>query len=123
MTIDEMQRMLEELIGEIPPELMRDLNGGVLLLPEAKLHEKSVDDDYYILGEYFYGGPLGRYIAIYYGSFMAVYGREPSRRVRARLLRTLRHELLHHIESLAGVRDLEEEDAVDLARYLDSKNG
>ena len=50
MTIDEMQRMLEELIGEIPPELMRDLNGGVLLLPEAKLHEKSVDDDYYILG-------------------------------------------------------------------------
>ena len=52
---------------------------------------------------------------------MAVYGREPSRRVRARLRRTLRHELRHHIESLAGVRDLEEEDAIYIARYLERK--
>lgn len=122
MTIDEMQRALEELVEEIPPELLRDLNGGILLLPEAKLHEKSVDDDFYILGEYCSGGPMGRYIALYYGSFMRVYGHDSPRRLKARLRQTLRHELRHHIESLAGVRDLEEEDAVDIARYLGNKN-
>lgn len=121
ITIDEMQAMLDELVEEIPEELLSDLNGGIVLLDEAKLHVKSVDDDFFVLGEYNAGGPLGRYITLYYGSFMQVYGHENRARIKRCLRKTLRHELRHHIESLAGVRDLEEEDAVYIARYLERK--
>lgn len=121
ITIDEMQAMLDELVEEIPEELLDELNGGIVLLDEAKLHEKSVGDDFFILGEYNAGGPLGRYITLYYGSFMQVYGHENRARIRRRLRNTLRHELRHHIESLAGVRDLDEEDAVFISRYLERK--
>jgi predicted Zn-dependent protease with MMP-like domain len=121
ISIDEMQAMLDELVEEIPEELLDELNGGIVLLDEAKLHEKSVGDDFFILGEYNAGGPLGRYITLYYGSFMQVYGHENRARIRRRLRNTLRHELRHHIESLAGVRDLDEEDAVFISRYLERK--
>jgi hypothetical protein len=52
---------------------------------------------------------------------MQVYGHENRARIRRRLRNTLRHELRHHIESLAGVRDLDEEDAVFISRYLERK--
>jgi len=119
ITIDEMQAMLDEIVEEFPEGLLMELNGGILLLEQVKLHEKSLNDDFFILGEYNAGGPLGRFITVYYGSFMQVYGHEPHGSIKRRLRKTLRHELRHHIESLAGVRDLDEEDAAHIARYLE----
>lgn len=71
-----------------------------------------------MLGEYFSGGSLGRYIAIYYGSFTAVFGDADNADYKSELEKTLKHELTHHIESLAGEDDLDDEDDAYLAAYF-----
>ena len=123
ITFDEMEIILDEIACEIPKEFYRELNGGILLLPETKYHPESHRQagELYIMGEYYndrkgYGG-LGRYIKIYYGSFMQLYPNMPPQRLREELKKVLIHEFTHHLESLAGERDLEIKDAVDLERY------
>ena len=54
---------------------------------------------------------------IYYGSFAAVYGYEGPEELRERVRKTILHEFRHHLESLAGERGLEVEDAIRLADY------
>ncbi|MGE5494488.1 MAG: metallopeptidase family protein [Burkholderiales bacterium] len=118
ISIDEMENMLNELAAELPEEFFRELNGGVILLSQAKLHPESKGGGLYALGEYYSGGAMGRYIAIYYGSFIKVYGGVSVERLRAELRKTLRHEMRHHLESLSGERDLEIEDEQYIAKYL-----
>ena len=38
---DEFLEMLDEIADEIPREFYHELNGGILLRPEAKLHPAS----------------------------------------------------------------------------------
>lgn len=121
ISIEEMEAMLDEVAAGIPKEFYRELNGGILLLPEAKLNPISKRNDLYIMGEYHSGGSMGRYIAIYYGSFYHVYGHLDRDALRGRLMQTLRHEFTHHMESLAGERGLEIKDARYLSDYLQLK--
>ena len=72
-TIEETNEMLDEIADSLPFELYRDLNGGIVLLPEEKIHPKAIDNDLFIMGEYCTSS-IGRYIKIYYGSFCRVYG-------------------------------------------------
>jgi hypothetical protein len=109
--------MLDELAAELPEQFYKELNGGILLLPETMLSPEAVDDDLYTLGEYHYSYSMGRYITIYYGSFDALYGHLSPGELKGRLRSTLRHEFTHHLESLAGEKDLETEDERQLARY------
>ena len=109
--------MLDEISGELPQEFFRELNGGVVLQERAKAHPQGQGDDLWIMGEYCRSGSLGRYINIYYGSFMQVYGGLPYEAMKNKVRHTLVHEFRHHLESLAGQRDLEVIDAVNLARY------
>lgn len=74
ITIDEMEEIIGEIVDTMPQELFKGLNGGVILLPEEKENKNSLNNDLFILGEYHSGGVMGRYIAIYYGSFMRLYG-------------------------------------------------
>jgi len=117
-----MEAMLDEIAYEIPKEFYRELNGSIVLLPEVKPHPESQNGgSLFIMGEYHndrkgYGG-LGRYIIIYYGSFMQLYGGSSEKRLREELKKVLIHEFTHHLESLAGERDLEIKDAIDLERY------
>jgi hypothetical protein len=120
VSIEEMESMLDEIAEGFPPELYGKLNGGIILLPEAKLHPEAEANDLFILGEYHRGGNLGRFIAIYYGSFMRVYGNLSGDALREKLESTLKHEFVHHIESLAGERGLEKEDARSIAAYLEN---
>jgi hypothetical protein len=127
MNIDGFQRMLEAIAAEIPQDLLRELNGGIILLPEAKMHPKAASGDLFILGEYNVQIPgLGRYVAIYYGSFKRVFRRATAAgdtaALRAELRKTLLHELRHHIESLSGVRDLEIDDERMIAEYQSGQN-
>lgn len=122
ITIDEMEAMLDEIAEELPHEFYKDLNGGIILLPEIKLHTESKGNDLYILGEYHRGGNLGSFIAIYYGSFTHVHGNLSKDQLKEELKSTLKHEFRHHLESLAGVRDLEIEDVQDIAEYINRKN-
>lgn len=120
ITIEEMQIMLDDIASEFPTEFFTELNGGIILLPETKRHDKSIGD-LFILGNYHRGGSLGRYITIYYGSFMRVYGHLTRDRIKDKLRSTVRHEFRHHIESLAGDDDLERIDRQYIADYQSGK--
>jgi len=119
-TIEDINEMLDEVAAEFPEEVFRELNGGVSLLPQAKLSDSDPDGGLYTLGEY-RRDQLGRYIVIYYGSVRAVHGRQSREKMRESLKKLLAHELTHHLESLAGARDLEVEDEMDLDDYLRGK--
>ncbi|MBX6378162.1 MAG: metallopeptidase family protein [Clostridia bacterium] len=101
----------------VPPAVLRELNGGVLVVEDEV---EAGDDlpDLYTLGEYVEDeGGLGRYIVLYYGSFRAVLDGADAEEWEAELWETIRHELRHHLESLAGLSDLDAEDAAFLAEY------
>lgn len=118
ISIEEMETILDEIATELPQEFYNELNGGIILLPEAKLNPVTRHNDLYIMGEYHSGGGLGRYIAIYYGSFERVYGHLSREGLKKQLAHTLKHEFTHHLESLAGEDDLEEEDERFMQNYL-----
>ena len=122
-SIEETNDILDEIADSIPYELYRELNGGIVLLPEAKLHPKSVGNDLYIMGEYHSSLAMGRYIKIYYGSFCKVYGHMSKAQYTERLRKVLLHELRHHNESLAGYEDLILYDEQTIANYLERKAG
>ena len=115
LTIDEVYDLLDELAAEIPEALFDSLNGGVLLL-EEELPDPDAGEDVYIMGEYCWD-ELGRYINIYYGSFAALLADEPREVWEDELRTTLRHELTHHAEGLAGERSLERRDSEQLEAF------
>ena len=111
VTIEDAQKILDEVAESLPQELYQELNGGIILLPEAKRSREPWAKDLYILGEYNYSAGMGRYIAIYFGSFPYVFGENASRKKMAEELReTLLHEFRHHWGSLAGQDEQEKED-------------
>jgi len=116
-SIDRVHEMLEEIASEFPDEFYDKLNGGICLLPEAKYSPHARANDLYILGEY-HRDTMGRYIYIYYGSFIRTYGRLSEPAFYRELRKTVSHEFTHHIEDLAGERWLEVRDAEELAEYL-----
>ena len=75
--------------------------------------DPEAGEDVYIMGEYCVD-ELGRYINIYYGSFAALLFDEPKHVWEDELRITLRHELTHHVEGLAGERSLEYKDSAQL---------
>jgi len=117
ISIEEVEEMLDEIAMSLPQEFYNKLNGGILLLPEVKMHPKGKRDDLYILGQYCYDRNLGRYIIIYYGSFMQVYGYLSKERLYEELKKTLIHEFTHHIETLAGDASLVAKDKKQLREY------
>ena len=117
VTLEEAEIMLDEIAEELPPEFYRQLNGGILLLPQVKLHPENRANDLYILGEYHYDYVMGRYIVIYYGSFEQVHGHLPNEEFKEKLRHTLVHEFTHHIESLAGDKSLEIKDNKKMNNY------
>jgi hypothetical protein len=120
--IEEMEEMLEEIAAGLPEDLFRELNGGIILLPESKLHKNSIGNDLFTLGEYRREVGLGKYIAIYFGSFMRVYGHLPAGQLKEKLESTVKHEFRHHLEYMAGEYDLEIEDALQIEEYKKRKN-
>ena len=121
LPIEEVEVILDEIAEEFPQEFYKDLNGGIILLPEKKIHKKSINNELYILGEYHHDRNLGRYISVYYESVSKVYGNLSKEQLREQLKSIVKHEFRHHLESLAGERDLEIEDEQQIAEYLKNK--
>ena len=119
-TIDETNDMLDEIVDTLPEPLFRELSGGVIILPQLKIHSKAVDNDLYIMGEYSRSS-IGTLIKIYYGSFARIYGNASRAVYYEQLRRVLVHELRHHNETLAGYRDLILYDEDQIAEYLQKK--
>lgn len=115
LTIDEVYDILDELAAEYPEALLAQLNGGILLLEEG-LADPEAGEDVYIMGEYCVD-ELGRYINLYYGSFAALLAEEPRQVWEEELRFTLRHELTHHVEGLAGERSLEHKDSEQMEAF------
>ena len=122
LTFDEVAAMLDEIADALPLALSNDLNGGVYLLPETKMHpESNKQRPLYVLGEYIRHSDLGKYIFIYYGSIMKVHSHLPPAGLKQALKNVLLHEYTHHVEFLAGERGLEIKDQTDLNQYLHDK--
>ena len=113
LTFDEAETWLSEVADEIPQELLEHLNGGIILLPDVVRSPHGAG--LFTLGTY-HNEPmgLGRYIVINYGSFVRVSGHQSVDEQKKALRQVLVHEVTHHIESLAGVRDLEVKDEIFL---------
>lgn len=107
------ERLLNEEAEKLPPEIYRELNGGVNLLPDVRRDA----DGLYTLGLY-HCNTMGRYIELFYGSFRAVYPDADETALQQALGETLRHELTHHLENLAGDRSLEKWDEQHRAELL-----
>lgn len=101
MDIEEFTNYTDKLIEkEIPEELLRDLNLGINVLPD-----KKEERGYFIMGEYIVD-ELGSRIVLYHGSFAASLAGKSLKIWKREILSTLKHELQHHIESLAGEEEL-----------------
>lgn len=118
LTFEQAGDLLDQIAEEFPREFYADLNGGILLLPEAKADPDFPPGEMYIMGEYCHD-QMGRYINLYYGSFAALARLDhwTDEDWEAELYGTLAHEFTHHIEGLAGERGLEIKDAEYLAQY------
>lgn len=112
LSIDQCYDILDRLAEELPEELFHNLNGGVLLL-EDEVPDPEAGEDVYIMGEYCWD-EMGRYIYLYYGSFVALLADEEEHVWEEELRITLRHELTHHVEGMAGERSLEYKDSKQL---------
>jgi predicted Zn-dependent protease with MMP-like domain len=116
--IDRVHEMLDEIAEALPIDFFKELNEGVVLLPQTKYHPKSKNKrPLYIMGEY-HRSITGSHIRIYYGSFQRVFNGLSEDRLKKELESTLVHEFTHHLETLAGEKGLVIKDEVDLDRYL-----
>jgi hypothetical protein len=117
MTIDRFTDLAGAIVDEIPEKYCRDLNGGFNIVESAK-----ADGEYFIMGEYIQDEILGSTIMIYYGSFVKLLGSAGMDTWEKELRETILHELRHHVEIMAGVDYLTEEEMAELVREK-SKRG
>jgi len=110
LDLESFTRLAGTITGELPPRLLRDLNGGISVLPGTKK-----DGKYFLMGEYIEDPVLGKVIFLHYGSFREILGNAPALEWEEELRETIVHELRHHVESLAGVDDLSVEEEEELA--------
>lgn len=120
VSFEECGEILDDIADSMPRELYRDLTGGILLLPDTRLHPRAVNSDLYILGLYVRNS-IGRHIEIFYGSICRVYGGLSREQLTEKLTGILHHEVRHHNEFLAGVDDLCDYDREQIDRYLAEK--
>lgn len=119
ISFEDIGTILDDIADELPEDFFRGLNGGINLLPDIKIHPQSDSSgNLFIMGEYRHDPRgLGRYINIYYGSFMKLYAHANSDIQKEKLRNILLHEFTHHWESLGGVRTLALKDAYNLMKY------
>lgn len=113
--------MLDEIADSIPFELYRELNAGISLVPQQKIHPQALNGELFILGEYIRNS-LGNSIVFYYGSIARVYGHLTKEKLNEKLIKIFHHELRHHNEYLAGCDDLGDYDREQIYNYLKKHN-
>lgn len=104
-TFDAVASMLDLIVDEIPDQLLQGLD-GVFLVDGEKHNEKIPSENYYVMGQFHHGEGTRPVIDLYYGSIIAVHGNLETRDLMTELRKIVRHELRHHMETLAGCDDL-----------------
>lgn len=113
MDIDAFSELADQLLERVPPPILEGLNGGVVVRRRA-MRKKNDPPGVYIMGEYVTDPVMGAYVVLYYGSFVELLGGESAHAWEQELWDTIRHELRHHLETRAGMGDLDLEDEVQL---------
>ena len=113
----EMGDMLEEIAGEFPEAFFQDLDGGIQLEERALPDPDFPPGEMYIMGEYCHD-MLGRYIVLYYGSFVALLSEEDEEGWLDEIFATVAHEFTHHLEDTAMLHALDDKDAQFLREAL-----
>lgn len=117
MNIRRFSKTIDAVLESLPPELFRQLNGGILVRPETK-----EDGDALILGEYVEDPDLGSLVLLYYGSFAEALEGASADEWEEEIEETVIHELRHHVESLAGVDYLAREEEMELFQDDDGED-
>lgn len=113
MDLAEFEERARAYFEEIPPEFRERVQGPVVVA-EPKRHKRV--RGMLTLGECVHAPswhaeePLLSTVFLYYGSFAAIASRDPDFDVDAELRETVRHEVQHHIEDMAGARGLRDYD-------------
>jgi predicted Zn-dependent protease with MMP-like domain len=113
MDLAEFEEKARAYFEEIPPEFRERVQGPVVVA-EPKRHKRV--RGMLTLGECVHAPswhseePLLSTVFLYYGSFAAVASRDPDFDVEGELRETVRHEVQHHIEDMAGARGLRDYD-------------
>ncbi len=117
LTIERFTRLLGEAAASLPQDIFEGLNLGIGVAEGSKTRSDTASGTpALILGEYTASRQMGRGILLYYGSFSRVYpDMEDDDAGYDIILDVLKHELRHHLESLAGSRELEFLDAKRLS--------
>lgn len=113
MNIEEFTNIALSAFGELPEPVKANLNLGITVIPDAKSGSEGLT---YVLGEYFTDPMIGRGIRLFYGSFMATMGNLPPQLLNREIIKTVKHEIRHHVEISAGVDYLGKEDRIKMAR-------
>lgn len=113
LSFEQAGEILDTAVDALPEGIYDQLNGGVNLIRAAQRSE----DGRYTMGMYHHD-EMGRYVEIFYGSFVAVHGHESDEVFAGELIKTLHHELTHHVESRAGDRTLEKWDEEQTQLWL-----
>lgn len=110
--INRFEELMEQVVAKLPPKVFERLNLGVGLVEGAKSHNRTASGQpVHVLGEYHVRRSLGRGIILYYQSFCMVYPNLSNESEAMELIESvIKHELVHHLESLAGENDLALED-------------
>ena len=113
MDFEEFENIALDAYDTLPDEIKKGLNMGVSVIPNVKPGKDGIT---YIMGEYYFDPMMGRGVRIFYGSFMTVMGDAPEPMLRHEIIKTIKHELRHHVEISAGVDYLGDEDRRKIAR-------
>jgi predicted Zn-dependent protease with MMP-like domain len=105
MKLKRFREVASTIIESLPVDLFRQLNGGVLII-----EEKNEEEDSLVMGEYVEDPVMGKTILLYYGSFVEDLEDTSEEKWIDEIEDTILHELRHHVESLAGVDYLSEEE-------------
>lgn len=112
--------MLDDIVDNMPDEILKELN-GIFLVDQIKHNPKIPSENYYVMGE-FCNSNLGHSIDLYYGSIIRIYGHLPPDELKIRLKEIVKHELRHHLETLAGCDDLVRLDNIYVQNALKKLN-
>jgi hypothetical protein len=111
MQLDDFQRMVERMLGEVPRDF---LEGIVGLEVSSRTVPHPEREGVYTMGECVPletgGDSAPSRIVLYHGSFRALSREQPDFDWRAEAWDTLTHELRHHLEWKARSQELEEYD-------------
>jgi predicted Zn-dependent protease with MMP-like domain len=108
MNINKFRETANNIMEGLPEELFKQLNGGIIVLDE-----KKGDGECLVMGEYVEDPFLGKTILLYYGSFVEDLEDASFKEWAEEIEDTIIHELRHHIESLAGVDYLSDEEKLE----------